>query len=75
MHRCPWCGEPCACDEQPIQVGDCLHDCGGERERRTCPRCEDDDCEPSDIVDGRCGECRLHEDEAGWSDEADGPLN
>lgn len=40
----------------------------------TCPRCENDTT-ASDMIDGRCGECRLHEDEAGWTDEAEGPLN
>jgi hypothetical protein len=45
-----------------------------EDENDECPRCG---CETSanDIVDGRCGECRLHEDEADWADEAEGPLN
>jgi hypothetical protein len=36
MHRCPWCGDPCDCDE--IQddgasegIGrDCDHDCGAD---------------------------------------------
>lgn len=39
-----------------------------------CPRCWAD-TERADIIDGRCGECRLHEDEADWTDEAEGPLN
>ena len=39
-----------------------------------CPRCGNE-TNASDIVDGRCGECRLHEDESEWSDEAEGPLN
>ena len=39
-----------------------------------CPRCGNE-VAPDDIVDGRCGECRHHEDIADWEDEADGPLN
>jgi hypothetical protein len=39
-----------------------------------CPRCGND-VPDTDIVAGRCGECRLHEDEADWTDEAEGPLN
>ena len=50
----------------------------GERMNETpdtpCPRCGND-VEPADIIDGRCGECRLHEDEADWPDETEGPLN
>jgi hypothetical protein len=46
----------------------------GERQVRTCPRCQND-TSASDVIDGRCGECRLHEDDAGWADEAEGPLN
>ena len=33
MHRCPWCGHPCDCDEcdNPEQPAhDCGHDCGGD---------------------------------------------
>ena len=33
-----------------------------------CPRCHGD-VEPSDVIGGRCGECRLAEDEADWMDE------
>lgn len=32
MHRCPWCGKPCDCDEEQVNVcpaADCMHDCGG----------------------------------------------
>jgi hypothetical protein len=29
----------------------------------------------ADIIDGRCEECRIAEDEADWTDEAEGPLN
>ena len=38
-----------------------------------CPRCGADST-LTDIIDGRCSECRLHEDEADWADEdeADG---
>jgi NMD protein affecting ribosome stability and mRNA decay len=32
-----------------------------------CPRCGLEDA--PDIIDGRCRECRLAEDEAGWMDE------
>ena len=39
-----------------------------------CPRCGLDVLQ-TDVVDGRCGECRLNEDEADWTDEAKGPLN
>lgn len=39
-----------------------------------CPRCGNETLS-SDCIDGRCGECRLHEDEAEWTDEAEGPLN
>ena len=35
MHRCPWCGSPCDCDEfdvevEPGVVRDCSHDCGDD---------------------------------------------
>lgn len=33
-----------------------------------CPRCGADST-LTDIIDGRCSECRLHEDEADWADE------
>lgn len=38
-----------------------------------CPRCHSD-AKRTDIIEGRCSECRLHEDEAGWvnEDEDDG---
>jgi hypothetical protein len=39
-----------------------------------CPRCGMD-VSLFDVIGGRCGECRLAEDEADWADEAEGPLN
>lgn len=33
MHRCPWCGQPCdcdECDEVENPAPDCSHDCGDE---------------------------------------------
>jgi hypothetical protein len=43
--------------------------------RARCPRCENEDCLPNEIIDGCCAECRLAEEEADWTDEAEGPLN
>jgi len=34
---------------------------------KLCPRCGMDDAH--DVIDGRCGECRLAEEEADWTDE------
>lgn len=45
MHRCPWCGDPCDCDEwerEDEMTGerrDCDHDCGAD---------DDDDDEVTD---------------------------
>lgn len=46
--------------------------CDADDAVEPCPRCGMDD--PRDVIDGRCAECRLHEDEATWTDddEADG---
>ncbi len=30
MHRCPWCGKPCECDEETPPPLDCQHDCGDD---------------------------------------------
>jgi hypothetical protein len=33
MHRCPWCGDPCDCDEIHDELDerrDCDHDCGND---------------------------------------------
>ena len=35
MHRCPWCGEPCDCDETDMPSHDCSHDCGGDDVRNS----------------------------------------
>lgn len=32
MHRCPWCGRPCDCDEGDPPPLDCSHDCGEDEE-------------------------------------------
>ena len=45
-----------------------------EQSEIECPRCGCHVLE-HDVIDGRCGECRLHEDEADWIDKAEGPLN
>ncbi len=36
-----------------------------------CPRCG----HHTTAIEGRCEECRIHEDDADWSVEAEGPLN
>jgi hypothetical protein len=30
MHRCPFCGDPCDCDEVDSPPPDCDHDCGND---------------------------------------------
>ena len=39
----------------------------GNADAEACPRCGMED--PHDVIDGRCWDCRIAEEEADWMDE------